>query len=182
MRTPTTTIGIRQERLEGLLAGLGAGRLHVVMSDSVPIGAERLQPHPLGTSDIALFASPALAKQYRPGFPGSLRGAPLLLPSPESPLRRSLDRWFAERRIQVNVVAEVEDAGMLRALGAEGLGLFPVRVALSAQGAESSSMTPVGKLEALTEPYFALTLRRKVDNPAVVALIAGARRRLVATP
>ncbi len=92
--------------------------------------AHQLHTHPLGVSKILLYGTGDLADRYRRGFPGSLEGAPLLLPGPDATLRRGLERWFAERGVRVDVVGEVDDSGTLRALGAAGRGLFPVRAAL----------------------------------------------------
>lgn len=177
-------VRIRQDTIARLIQELASGRLHAIVSDAVPAagGALRLHAHALGTSKVLLYAAPRLAARYRSGFPGSLEGAPVLMPGPDAALRRGLERWFVERGVRVNQVGEVDDAGTLRALGAAGHGLFPVRAALRGEVEDGLGLRPVGTLAGLVEPYFALSLERRVTHPAVAALIGSARRDLGPPP
>src|SRR3954470_13632321 len=91
----------REDKADRLLADLAAKRTDVVLSDA-PIGtAVQVEGfnHLLGESGVSFFADAALAARYRPGFPRSLNGAPLLLPSDHTQLRRSLNAWFDAKRI-----------------------------------------------------------------------------------
>ncbi len=173
-------VRIRQDTIDRLVQELGSGRLHVVISDVVPVHASglKLHAHPLGSSEILLYASPALAARYRRGFPRSLDGAPLLMPGPDAALRRGLERWLTDHSLHVHTVGEVDDAGTLRALGAAGRGLFPVRAALKSEVEEGLGALRVGRLVGLVESYFAISLERRVRHPGVAALIDVARRQL----
>lgn len=171
---------LRQDTIHRLVQELASGRLHAILSDAAPVqgGTLKLHTHALGSSKILLYGTEALAARYRRGFPGSLEGAPILMPGPDATLRRGLERWFAERGLRVTTVGEIDDAGTLRALGAAGRGLFPVRAALKAEVEDGLGARRVGNLTGLVEPYFAISLERRVKNPAVAALIDVARRRL----
>ena len=173
-------VRIRQDTIERLVQELGTGRLHAIINDAPPVqaGGLKLHAHPLGSSEILLYGSPALAERYRKGFPRSLDGAPVLMPGPDATLRRGLERWLVDRSLRINAVGEVDDAGTLRALGATGRGLFPVRAALRNEVEEGLGAKRVGRLAGLVERYFAITLERRVRHPAVAALIDVARRRL----
>ncbi|MBN1605879.1 MAG: hypothetical protein JW940_04570 [Polyangiaceae bacterium] len=61
------------------------------------------------------------------------RSRQLILPPSGTPLRERLDVWFVRNRLEICVRAEVEEAGLLRALGGAGRGVFPARAALSAK-------------------------------------------------
>ncbi len=174
------TIRVRQDAIERLVSELASGRLHAIVCDATPVQASvlKLHAHPLGTSKIALYGTPELADRYRRGFPASLEGAPMLMPGPDAALRRGLERWFADRGVRVHAVGEIDDAGTLRSLGAAGRGLFPVRAALKAEVEAAFGARRVGLLTGLVEPYFAISLERRVKHPAVTALIEGARRQL----
>ncbi|MEZ4363984.1 MAG: LysR family transcriptional regulator [Kofleriaceae bacterium] len=180
----TGTVRIRQDSLERLLQELSLGRLHVVLSDALPVAgsAPKLHAHALGSSELLLYGSAALARRYRRGFPASLEGAPMLMPGPEATLRRSLERWLAGQGLRVKIVGEVDDAGALRALGAAGLGLFPVRAALRGEVEEGFGAREVARLTGLRESYFAISLERRVRHPGVAALIEVARQRLPPAP
>ena len=70
--------------------------------------------HALGESGSTFCAEKKLAAQLKKNFPRSLHGAPALLPSENTVLRRALEVWFREQRIQPRVVAECEDLGPQR--------------------------------------------------------------------
>ena len=72
-----------------------------------------------------LRADGETAKRLRRRFPRSLDGAPLLLPTSNTVLRRSLDEWLEEQRVVPDVVAEFEDSALLKAFGQAGGRIFP---------------------------------------------------------
>ena len=55
------------------------------------------------------FRRGPLARKFRRGFPGSLRDAPFLLPTSNTALRQSLDRWFSDESLRPVVQGEFED-------------------------------------------------------------------------
>lgn len=171
------SIVARQDRLERLLEELAAGRLHLVLADSAPpdSGSHRVYAHLLGESGLLLYGTRSLARKYRGQFPSSLSGAPVLLPTPQSSLRRQLDRWFVERELRVHVAGEFDDAGLMRVAGANGQGLLPVRAALRAEVEDAHAVEFVGPLDGLTERYYVLSVERRVRHPAVSALVERAR-------
>ena len=73
----------------------------------------RVYNHLLGESSVLFFTTERLSAGCRRGCPKSLDGAPMLLPTQNSSLRRSLDGWFAEREIRPNVVGEFEDSALM---------------------------------------------------------------------
>jgi LysR family transcriptional activator of nhaA len=173
-------IQVRQGELARLLEDLAAYRLHLVLSDTPPPqgSAVRVHAHVLGETDVLLYGSKALGTRYRRGFPQSLQDAPLLLPGGAASLRRGIERWLVDREIRMRVEAEIDDAGLLRAFGAAGRGLFPVRAALRTEVEDALGAVYVGRLDGLHERYYAVSAERRVRHPAVVALIESARARL----
>ena len=51
----------------------------------------RAYSHALGSCGVCWMATPAIAKSLRRGFPQSLDGVPILLPTEDTAIRRSLD-------------------------------------------------------------------------------------------
>ena len=93
--------------------------MDVVLSDApvTPSLNIRAYNHPLGDCEVSGSGTPALAKTYRRGFPKSLDGAPILLPTADTAIRRGLDQWFAAHGIRPVVVGEFEDYALLRVFG-----------------------------------------------------------------
>lgn len=170
----------RQDALPRLLVELAAGLLHVVLSDVPPPSAseQRVWSHVLGESELLLYGTRKLAVKHRRGFPQSLDGAPLVLPSNATAIHRTLLRWMAERNLHPVVMGEFDDSGLMRVFGAHGLGLFPVREALRAEVEESYGVELVGRLRGARERFYAISSERRVRHSAVTTLIENARRAL----
>jgi LysR family transcriptional regulator, transcriptional activator of nhaA len=144
--------------------------------------AQHLLAHRLGETEILLFAGARLARRAKRDFPKGLSAMPFVLPPPGAPLRRELDAWFAKHRIEVQVKAEADDAGLLRALGSAERGVFPVRSALTAELEDLRDISEVGRCEGVRETYYAVTAERRVRHAGVVAIIEHARVDLAALP
>ncbi|MDO8933721.1 MAG: transcriptional activator NhaR [Rhodocyclaceae bacterium] len=157
---------------DALLADLALHKLDVVLTDR-PAGTHaslRVFNHPLGEYRIALFGVAALAQRYRDGFPASLNGAPMLLPTRNNALRGRIDQWFAANEIRPDVVGEFADGALLKTFGRSGLGLFPAPAALTADIAAQFDAVPVGELPEVTEQYYAISNERRIRHPAVEAI------------
>jgi LysR family transcriptional activator of nhaA len=174
---------VRLECLEDapdrLLAELALHRLDVVLSDTPVPPTVRIQAynHFLGGCGISVFATAKLARERRRGFPASLDGAPLLLPTENTSQRRLLQQWFDDEGIRPQVVAEFEDSGLLKAFGEAGCGLFPAPSAIERDVCRHYNVTVVGRLP-VHERFYALTVQRRIRHPAVVAISEQARRTL----
>ena len=162
-----------EDKFESLLGDLSVHKLDVVLTDrSVPPGATlRVFSHLLGESEITLFGVPSLAKKYRAGFPQSLNGAPLLLPTRNNAIRGRIDHWFEIHGIHPNVVGEFDDNALLNTFGRNGLGLFPAPSALSKDVEEQFGAVPVGEMSKVREQFYAISNERKIKHPAIDAIL-----------
>jgi LysR family transcriptional regulator, transcriptional activator of nhaA len=151
-----------------------------VISDApVPPGSNvRAFSHLLGESGVGLFGSGPLLARFRRGFPGSLDGAPVLLPPDNTTLRRSLDGWFAAVGVRPRVVGEFEDSALLNAFGQDARGLFPVPLAIRKDVEAQRGIRLVGIAERVRERFYALSVERRITHPAVVAISRSARQDL----
>jgi LysR family transcriptional activator of nhaA len=180
---PGTAV-VRQGTLKELLESLVAGRLHVVLTNeapSQPAGA-RLHAHALGETRILLYARAKLARAARRDFPSSLSSLPFVLPLSGSLLRKRIDEWLAGRGVEVEVAAEVEDAGLMRVFGGAGQGVFPVRAVLKTEVEDLSDIELVGPCHGVRERYYAVTTARRLRDAALSALVEEARARLLKVP
>jgi LysR family transcriptional activator of nhaA len=168
-----------QERLMGALA---VHALDVVISDGpVPAGSSvKAFNHPLGETGVTIFGAKPLAEAHRRGFPRSLHGAPLLLPLEHVALRRALNPWLERSGIRPRVVAEFEDQALLEEFGADGAGLFAAPTVVEREVAARYGVQPVGRLEEVRQRFYAISVQRRLQHPAVVALSDAARHRLFA--
>jgi LysR family transcriptional activator of nhaA len=170
----------REDKPERLLAELVVHSLDLVLSDA-PVGPGvkvKAYSHLLGETRVAFFGSASLAAAHRRGFPRSLDGAPVLLPTEGSSLRRSLDQWFDAEGLRPRVVGEIEDSALLKVFGQAGTGLFPAPVAIEAEIRAQHGVKLVGRVDAVRERFYAISAERRLKHPAVVAISEAARSRL----
>ncbi len=163
-----------------LVAELSVHRLDVVLSDTPldPTLKVRVFSHLLGESDVVVMSTRALAGRVTEGFPGSLHGAPFLLPTENTVLRRSLDLWFSENGIRPLVRGEFEDSAMLKEAGRAGIGAFAAPAAIRTELESMYGVVKVGTIAGVKERFFALSVERRIKHPAVMAIWSTARQRL----
>jgi len=113
--------------------------------------------------------------KYRRGFPASLTGAPMLLPTEDTVLRRSLDQWLDAVGVRPNVVGEFEDSALLKVFGMRGAGVFPASMVVTKEVQERYKVTVIGKASNVLERLYAVTVERRIKHPAVVAICDTAR-------
>lgn len=169
----------REDRTEGLFGELASHRLDVLLTDSpLPVGSTlKAFSHLLGESGVVFFAHPRLA-DYRKRFPASLDGAPMLLPTSNTSLRRNLDRWFEEHALQPHIVGEFEDDALLKVFGQDGIGIFAGPAFIENDIKAQFGVVPIGRTEEVTERFYAISPERKVKNPIVAKLLESARKGL----
>jgi len=172
----------REGKLDPLLQELAMHNLDIVLSDS-PVGSLshiRAFNHSLGDCAVTIFGEADLAKKYRRGFPNSLEGAPMLLSTSNTWLRRAMDKWFDDRNIRPQLVAEFDDCALMKVFGQTGLGLFPGPAAIEKEIRRQYNVRVVGRVEEVREQYFAISVERKLKHPAVLAISQAARDELFA--
>lgn len=167
-------------KTESLLAQLVLHELDLVMTDSgLGSGVKvRTFNHLLGECGLSVFATPKLAAQYRSDFPRSLDGAPFLLPTDNTAMRRALNQWFDNEKIQPIIVGEFEDMALLNVFGQLGRGLFAVPSAIDDEVQKQYGVRLVGRLRDVRERFYAISVERKLKHPAVIAICESAKKEL----
>ncbi len=169
---------LHEGKAEDLIAALGAQRFDMVLTD-VPLNPQvvrvKAYNHPLGSCGVSFFATPALARRHRRGFPRSLDAAPMLMPTSNTAMRHSLDRWFEGLGVRPEVVAEVEDTALMKVFGQHGAGIFAAPTAVADEVRASHGVQLVGETEEVREHFFVITVERRIMHPAVAAVADAAR-------
>jgi LysR family transcriptional activator of nhaA len=171
---------LREGKTEDLLAALAVQSFDMVVAD-VPLASHvrvRAYNHPLGECGVAFLAVPSLARSHRRAFPGSLDGAPLLLPTENTALRRSLEQWFDQIGVRPRLVAEIEDSALTKVFGQNGAGIFAVPEVTADEICRQYRVKRVGTTEQVRASLYAITVERRIKNPVVNAITAAARQKL----
>ena len=170
----------REGKLADLMAELAANRLDIVIADGpMPSGSNiKGFSHLLGECGVSFFATAALAKKHKGGFPRCLDGAPVLLPGEDAMGRSRLLRWFAEQRVTPRIVGEFDDGALMKAFGQVGIGIFVAPSAITEEVIAQYRVLSIGYTDAITERFYAISVQRRLTHPAVVAISSGARKAL----
>ena len=165
---------------ESLLAQLALHELDLVISDfpASPRLGMKAFTHALGDCGVTFFARDDLTREYRKGFPGSLTGAPMLLPIGNTTLRRSLEQWFDERGIRPRISGEFADSALLKSFGAAGDGIFAAPTVVEDDVRRMYGVSVVGREESIRERFYAISIEKRLKHPAVVAIAQAAKQRL----
>ena len=176
--------------LTTLLAELAVHRLDLIVSD-VPAPASlsvRAYTHLLGRTGIEFFAAPQLLRRsgltiqkVRRDFPACLATLPMLLPTAASALRPRLDAWLGQHGLRPVVAAEFDDSALQKAFGREGQGVFAAPAVLSSEITHQYQVQSLGAPDDLIEEFYAISIERRITDPAVAAITAAARHTLFAT-
>jgi LysR family transcriptional activator of nhaA len=170
----------REGTLERLAADLAVREIDFVLSDAAvtPSLNVRAYSHPLGSCEVSWMATPEISKALRRGFPQSLNGAPVLLPTNDTAIRRALDVWLDRQNARPIVIGEFEDYALLREFARAGHGFAPVPSVLAGQFRREYGLTTIGTADGVQTQFFAISVERKIKHPAVAAIVDLARKML----
>lgn len=180
LENPEETVVICSENsTERLLADLAIGEVDLVVADRPIPPSVRVKAfnHFIGDSGVSFLAVKALAKRYRSGFPKSLAGAPVLLPTGESVVRAELDRWFESAGIVPRPSGFFQDRALMKLAAREGRGILPVPSSIEREVAAEFDLEIVGRVDAVREQLYLISTERRLKNPLVARLCAEGQRR-----
>jgi LysR family transcriptional activator of nhaA len=169
-----------EDHTERLLADLAVHALDLVLTDAPlsPSVKVRAFSHLLGECGTTIFAAKGLVERYRRNFPRSLDGAPFLMPSDNTALRRALDQWCAQQDVRPVVVSEFDDSALLSAFGQRGVGLFAAPTAIEAEVRRQYDVRAIGRIDQVRQRFYAISVERRLKHPAVVAISDAAKEKL----
>ena len=163
----------REGKPEPLFADLAVHALDLVVADApVPSAVRvRVYNHLIGESGVSVFAAPSLAARLKGRFPRNLDGAPLLLPSEASALRRPLEQWLEQQRTKPVIVGEFDDSALMKSFGEAGAGAFVAPTLVAAEVRRQYAVRVIGRTEQVRERLYAVTAERKVKHEAVLKIL-----------
>ena len=159
-----------------LLSRLAAFRIDIVLSDEPAPSSTNFKVfnHRLGECGIVFCASPELASKLKRNFPHSLNGAPALLPSENTDLRRSLEKWFQSVNIHPQLIAEFDDAALMKVAAEDGLGFFPLASVAANEAVKRYGFNIIAQSNECVQHFYLISAERHLNHHAVMNLIENA--------
>ena len=172
----------RQAEIGPLVNQLQAHRLDLVLADEPASSTLKAKTfnHRLGRSGVTFCAVARIAKKLRRNFPKSLHQAPALLPSDNMGMREPLEKWFHAQDIRPRIVAEFEDAGLMKVAASAGLGFTMVHSVVDKVALEHFGLRAIATVKECASDFYAITIERRVKHPVVAAITEHAYSELFA--
>lgn len=170
----------REGSLQELLSQLAIHELDVVFADS-PAGSLvsiRAFNHALGECGIGLFGAPQLCRKYARKLPESLNGAPFVMPADGTLMRRSVDKWVSESELQPQIIGEMDDTALMKVFAEAGVGFIPAPLAIKTEIENQFGLRLLMELPDAVERFYAITVQRRLQHPAVVRISEAAKSTL----
>ena len=104
----------------------------------------------------------------------------MILPTRNTMMRASIDRWFEANGLRPRIIAECQDSATIKAFGRAGIGAFPAPSALEREIVEQYHADVLGRTPEVREAFYAITTSRRLHHPAVAAITRAARAALFA--
>lgn len=159
-------ITLSEGKSDELLRELGAHRLDLMVTNFLPTGVDGkgLYPKSITKKNVAFYGAPKF-KGLRKGFPKSISGAPMILPTYDSRLRQDLDHWAKLNKIELNIVCESQDISVKKLMATNAMGLIPTATHTVTGQVLSGELIEIGQLQGVYEELFLVTAQRKIENP-----------------
>jgi LysR family transcriptional activator of nhaA len=177
MEGPMRLICREDRSLHDFLDELSMHALDLVLADSpASVGSPmKLFNHVLGDCGTTIFGSAHAAAKLKRGFPRSLDGTRFLVPGANAGLRREIEQWFDAQGIRPQVVAEVDDSGLLQVLAAGDHGVFAGPSVMEADARAHYGLRPVGVIPTLRQRFYAISVEQRLRHPGAIAICQSAR-------
>jgi LysR family transcriptional activator of nhaA len=91
-----------------------------------------------------------------------------------SPLQ--ISRWLVDQGLAVRIAGEFQDSALLKVFGQAGVGVFPAPATIADTIIAQYGVEEIGRTDSIRESFYAVTVERRISNPAVAALTKAGRR------
>lgn len=176
LKTPIRLL-CREDKTARLLGDLVTHQLDLVLAD-MPMGPQtriKAYNHLLGEYSVGIFGSPQLVQRHAGDFPGCLQGAPLLLPSEGTTLRRGIEAWTKQEKLQCVMTGEFDDSALMKSFGQAGMGFFAAPAIIGEEVERQYQVQQIGIATSIKERIFAISIEKKITHPAVLAIARAAK-------
>ncbi len=164
-------ITLSEGKSDELLRELAAHRMDLMVTNFLPAGTngKGLYPKSLTKKNVAFYGAPHF-KNLKKGFPKSISGAPMILPTYDSRLRQDLDHWAKLNKIELNIITESQDISVKKLMATSQMGLIATAAHAVTGQLQRGELIEIGQLQGVTEELFLLTAQRKIENPIAAKL------------
>ena len=158
---------LRSGTQAGLLRALDALSIDVMLTNLMPArdAASPYLVRRISEQSVSLVGARTRMALAGQGLRVLLIQAPLILPTPESPLRAGFDAMIEQMGIVPQIAAEADDMAMLRLLARNDAGVAVIPPIVVQDELATGVLYELVKLPDITEQFCAVTIARTFPNP-----------------
>lgn len=158
-------ITLSEGKSDELIRELSAHRMDLMVTNFMPTGTDGkgLHSKSITKKNVAFYAAPKF-KYLRKGFPKSISGEPMILPTYDSRMRQDLDHWAKLHKIELNIVAESQDISVKKLMAINEMGLIPTATHTVTGQVLNGDLIEIGQLQGVHEELFLVSAERKIEN------------------
>ena len=170
--TEDVALRVHSGATDDLLGELLARRIDAVLSDGPTpawvagptIDRERV------TSGIGVFGAEPFVKIIGTDLPSGLQRVPWIVPPRGTVLRSGLETWWESHGLTPTIAVEVDDSGVMKALGDAGVGVFAAPASMQEAILAGYRVSCIGVTDEVSERAFVIVREGQVGDPAIRAL------------
>ncbi|MES2769889.1 MAG: LysR family transcriptional regulator [Bdellovibrionota bacterium] len=158
-------ITLSEGKSDELVRELVAHRMDLMVTNFLPTATDGkgLFPKSITKKNVSFYGAPKF-KALRKGFPKSISGEPMILPTYDSRLRQDLDHWAKLNKIELNIIIESQDISVKKLMAINEMGLIPTATHTVTGQILRGELIEIGQLQGVHEELFLVTAQRKIEN------------------
>ncbi|KPN78219.1 LysR family transcriptional regulator [Shewanella xiamenensis] len=166
-------LALKSSNFDDLLEQLRVHKLDLILSNR-PVASDSSTPWrcKLIAQQGVCLVGPNKAEFNALRFPEDLIKVKLLLPGPDSDIRRQFDLYCEQHGLSLTPYAEVDDMAMLRLLARDSGAVAVVPEVVVQDEIQAGLLKNYAALDCVTESFYAITAKRHVDLPILHTLLS----------
>lgn len=164
-------ITLSEGKSDTLLRELISHKMDIMVTDFVPSGLDGkgIFAKSITKRNVAFYGAPKF-KSLRKGFPKSISGQAMILPTYDGKLRQDLDHWAKLNGVELNIVVESQDIAVKKLMAVQEFGLIATAIHTVTGQVLRGELLEIGQIQGVHEELFLLTTQRKIENPIAAKL------------
>ncbi len=161
-------LSIYENSSDDLVRQLLNHQIEVIISDHElsSLSNKKIYSKRIIKKPLQAYASPELA-HLKKGFPQSLDGAPLIVPTEHSKIRGDIEHYFHLHDIKPVMIAETQDTSLQKILASKGDGVIFLPNFTTKELVQNRQLVKIGALKEVYCEYFLIYSKRVIENPAL---------------
>lgn len=164
-------ITLSEGKPDTLLRELINHRMDIMVTDFAPSGLDGkgIFAKSITKRNVAFYGAPKF-KALKKGFPKSISGQAMILPTYDGKLRQDIDHWAKLNGVELNIIVESQDIAVKKLMAVNELGLIATAIHTVTGQVLRGELVEIGQLQGVQEELFLLTAQRKIENPIAAKL------------